>query len=208
MSTKSNVGFKTEATSGSADTFKTLIVQGRPGVQAVCKNLRATSASASSLVLAFAARAELKTTVKTATADQDTTIVLNGDDATGFINGYQIADGDYLLVNTNAGRADDASGKRHSWRVLTISGATETGASDQVSCTVAGLDGHTGLEGTVSAGATAYILRADQAVNYAVGAATIAVENAVAGDPGEPIAFVMDPAAATAHNYNILVEYV
>lgn len=208
MGNKSNTGFFTEATSGSADTFKTRIIQGKAGVQAVCKALNATSASASSLVLAFKAKDALKTTVKTATADAATTIVLDGDAGTGYIGGYQITDGDYLLVNTNAGNDNDSVGHGHSWRVLSISGATETGGSNQVSCTVAGLDGHTGIEGTVSAGATAYILRTAHAVNYAVGAASIEKANVIAGEVGNPIVFIMDPAAATAHDYNVFGEYV
>lgn len=208
MSNKSNTGFATVAVAGAADTFKTRIVQGKAGVQAVCRALDATSASASSFVLAFAARHALKTTVAAATADAATAITLNADDD-GYINGYQIADGDYLLVNTNAGSADDVAGHLHSWRLLTIGTATEDAANDEVDlASCVGHDGHTGIEGTVSAGATAYVLRADHAITLAVGAASISKTNVIAGDLGEPIAFLMDPAAATAHDYSAFVEYI
>lgn len=206
MSSKTNSyagkGFST-ALSSAANTTKSAIIPGLPGVQAFLKNLHATGGNASTTVYVFAATHGRKTTVKTAAVDAATTIVLNGDDTTGFINGYQIVDNDYLLIATNAGSADDLVGKGHGWRVMLISGATETGASDQVSCTVSGLDGHTGLEGTLSAGAVAYVIPAATMVAYTVGSASIDKENCIVGEVGAPIGALIVPAAAAAHDLAI-----
>lgn len=204
---KSNVGFDSRAVSSSANTTKSIIIPGRSGVQAICKSLDATGGNAATTVYAFAARHGLKTVVSAATNDGATAITVDADD-NGYINGYQIADNDYLLVNTNAGSADDASGKYHSWRLLLISAASEDAANDECDLTVSGLDGHTGIEGTVTAGATAYIIRAAHSVAYTVGAASIAKVNVVAGEPEAPIGFYIVPVDATAHDMAVFVEFV
>lgn len=206
MSSKTNSyagrGFSAAAAS-SANTTKSLIIPGLPGVQAFCKSLHATGGHATTTAYAFYARYGNKTTVKTATADAATTIVLNGDDATGYINGRQIVDGDYLLIATNAGSADDIVGKGHGMRLVLISGATETGASDQVSCTVSGLDGHTGIEGIVSAGAVAWVVPVAQMVAYTVGAASIDKQDVVVSEPGGALGFIIVPVDATAHDLSV-----
>lgn len=205
---KSNMGdWAAGFGSDANNTTKSTIIPGKSGVQAVCEALDATGANSGAIVHAFKAQFGKKTTVKTTTADAATTIVLNGDDGTGYINGYQIADNDYLLVATNAGSADDASNKGHGWRLLLISGATETGASDQVSCTVAGLDGHTGIEGTVTAGAVAYVIPASSFASFTIGSATIAKVNVMAGEVGAPIGFIVVPAAAAAHDLAVKGVY-
>lgn len=205
---KSNEGVWAKALSSAANTTKSIIIPGMAGVSAVCDTLEGTGGHANATVYAAACRWGKKTTVKTTTADAATTIVLNGDDTTGYINGYQIADNDYMVVATNAGSADDVGNKGHGWRALLISAATETGASDQVSCTVSGLDGHTGIEGTVTAGATAFIVPAAAMVAYTVGVADISKQDVIAGEVGNPILFLAVPGSASAHDLAVVGRYV
>ena len=204
MSSKTNSyagkGFSVAGSFAAVDTNKTIIIPGLPGVQAFCKTLHATGADAAATILAFAAKAGRKTTVKTATADAATTIVLDGDDD-GLINGYTPTTSDYVLVATDATSADDIGNKGHGWRLLKIGGVTVTAASDQVSLTsLVGQDGHTGIEGIVSAGAVAYVISATQVSTITVGSASIDKENVVTGEVGHPIGFHYDPAAAALHD--------
>jgi hypothetical protein len=207
MSSKTNsyagTGFAKARGTNSASDTKAIIIPGLPGVQAFIRDAKATGGSSGALLHGFAARSARKTTVKTAAADAATTLVLNGDDA-GLINGYTPTTSDYVLVAGNATSADDAFGTGIGWRILKIGGVTVSAASDQVSLTsLVGQDGHTGMEGTVSAGAVAYVISATDLVTLPVGAASVVYEDIVVGEVGAPVGVLLVPGGATAHYFSI-----
>lgn len=190
---------------GSGTNDAALILkQPNPTQQLRLRRMRVTGPAAAANCIVMICRKALQTTVKTAANAAAVTIVLNGDDTTGFIKGYQIANDDYLLVSTT--NTIDTKGVGHGWRLLKISAATETGANDEVSCTVVGQDGITGVESPVVAGAVAFVLRQSHFLKFLVGNATIEKEDVAAGDPGCPIAFLLDPDTGGAHNANLYAQ--
>ena len=198
-----DLGFAKARGTNSDNNTKAIIVPGLPGMQAYLRDVKATGGSAGALLHGFAGRAGRKTTVKTAAIDAATTLVLNGDDA-GLINGYTPTTSDYVLVAGNATSADDAFGTGIGWRILKIGGVTVTAASDQVSLTsLVGQDGHTGMEGTVSAGAVAYVISATDLVTLPLAAAAVVYEDVLIGEPGAPVGMLLVPGGATAHFYSI-----
>jgi len=208
MSTKSNSGEFSYARVGPAtDQELVIVIPGKAGVQIVVDSLDATGANAGAVVKAVACSDSLETTTEAAANAAATQIDLNGDD-NGYINGYQITDNDYMAVATDATNALNSKGADTSIRVLLISGATEDAGNDAVDCTVAGLDGITGVEGAVSAGATAWVLRADRFTTHTIGSATVAKENVIAGEVGKPVVFIMDPGGAAAHDISVAGRYV
>jgi hypothetical protein len=192
---------------GATDQEAAIIIPGKPGVQIVVDALDATGANASAVVKAGACTNGLETTTEVAANAAATQIDLNGDDD-GYINGYQIANNDYMVVLTTATNAQNSRGADTALRALLISGATEDAANDAVDCTVAGLDGITGVEGAVAASAKAWIVRADRLTTHTVGSATIAKENVIAGEVGKAVVFIMDPGGAAAHDFSVSGRYV
>lgn len=208
MSTKSNSGEFSYARVGPAtDQELAIVIPGKAGVQIVVDALDATGANAGAVVKLGACSDSLETTVVGALSAGTTAPILNGDDD-GYINGYQIADNDYCVLATDATNAQNSTGADTSLRVVLISGATEDAANDEVDLTVAGLDGITGSEGALSAGATAWVVRADRLTTHTVGSATIAKENVIAGEVGKPVVLIMDPGGAAAHDVSVTGRYV
>jgi hypothetical protein len=209
MSTKSNSGEFSYARVGPAtDQELVIVIPGKAGVQIVVDALDATGANAAAAVKLGACTDALETTTEAAANAAATAISLNGDDD-GYINGYQIADNDYLAVVTDATNALNSTGADTSIRVLLIGAAAEDAANDAVDLSsLAGRDGITGVEGAVSASATAWILRADRLTTHTIGSATVAKENVIAGEVGKPVVLIMDPGGAAAHDVSVSGRYV
>jgi len=191
----------------ATDQELAIVIPGKAGVQIVVDALDATGANAGAVVKLGACTSALETTVVGAKAAAATDHILSGDDD-GYINGYQITDNDYGVFVTTATNAQNSTGADTSLRVGLISGAAEDAANDEVDLTVAGLDGITGIEGAVAAGAKAWVVRADRLTTHTVGSATIAKENVIAGEVGQPVVLIMDPGGAAAHDVSVSGRYV
>jgi len=192
--------------SSSTDQFETRTIQGRRNKQILLRRVFATCGTAASFLDVCIPKHKYKTTLNTATAAAATTgVILDGDDD-GYIGGHQITSNDLLLISTDGGA--DASNQGNAWRLCSISAHVETAASDIVTITVAGLDGITGIENACSAGAECYIIRPADKVQIPVGNATVEKEYWASGEVNAPVVFYMDPAGATAHDFNALAEFV
>jgi hypothetical protein len=142
--------------------------------------------------------------LNTATAAAATTnVILDGDAGTGYIGGHQITSSDLLLISTD-GLTADASFQGNAWRLCSISAHVETGGSDIVTITAGGL----GIENAAAAGSVCYIIRPADVVRLDVGIASVEKEYWAAGEANAPVAFYMDPAGATAHDFSALAEFI
>ena len=193
---------------GATDQEAAIVIPGKAGVQIVVDALDATGANAGAVVKAGQCTLALETTTEAAANAAATAVSLNGDDD-GYINGYQIADNDYLAVVTTATNAQNSRGADTSIRALLIGAAAEDAANDAVDLSsLVGSDGITGVEGAVAAGAKAWVVRADRLVTHTIGSATVAKENVIAGETGRPVVIIMDPGGAAAHDFSVSGRYV
>lgn len=203
--TPQKFAIETRAASG-ADQYAALTIRQRNNQQIVLRRIAGTALHANADIDVMIAKRKYKTTLKTATvADATTGVVLNGDDD-GFIAGHQITSNDFLLIATENEVNDQ--GLSSGWRLCTISAHVESASTDQVTLTVAGSDGQTGIEAICVVGAACYLIRAADVITLPIGSATVEKLYWAAGEVNAPVAVRMDPGSTGAHNFNILVEYV
>jgi hypothetical protein len=198
--------FSSFAVLSSANRYDTIVMPPYHQKRALVRTSWTRNGNASDEHCIAIAKVRGRTTVTTAASASDTAITLVSDGTKNQLGGIAVAASDFVIVKNTT-----PSDLRGAWKLCLIAGVDAGGAATAITInSLTGLDGVTGLEKAVAAGSTAYVIWAEDVIKFIPGgtAALGPLYNLGVGEAGCPLGIYSYGAAAAAHAFSGLVEYV